>query len=75
MTILNRNYFINIIIVLGLLLSFSVRPSIAEEINFEVSADRNVIMIGQGLNMQLKFDNSKNVPALRLPDIEGFRSR
>jgi hypothetical protein len=73
--ILNRNYFINIIIVLGLLLFFSVRSSIAEEINFEVSADRNVIMIGQGLNMQIKFSNSKNVPALRLPDIEGFRSR
>jgi hypothetical protein len=70
-----RYFLLNITLILGLLVSFSVESALADKIDFEVSADRNVVAVGQGLKLQLKFENSKNVPSPRLDGIEGFQSR
>lgn len=70
-----NHFSLNIIIVMGLLLSFSGETALAGKIDFEVSADRNIVAIGQVLKLQLKFDSSKNVPAPKIDGIDGFQSR
>ena len=75
MTIINKNIFIKILVVLGLLVSFSAGPANGASVEFEISADRNVLAIGQGLQLQLKFEGTRSIPTPKLGDIEGFRSR
>ncbi len=47
----------------------------AEEIKFEASANRNIVSLGQGLQLGLQFRDSKGIPAPELPAINGFKSR
>jgi hypothetical protein len=47
----------------------------ADEIHFEASVNRNIISLGHRLQLSLKFEGSKNIPAPGLPEIEGFKSR
>ncbi len=47
----------------------------AAEIPFEASANRSSVPLGQSIQLSLKFENSKSIPAPELPDIEGFNSR
>ncbi len=47
----------------------------ADRINFSATLDRNVISLGQSIQLSLKFDDSKSVPAPSLPYIDGIKSR
>jgi len=47
----------------------------AEEIRFEVSVNKTSVPLGQSIQLSLKFEDSKSIPAIELPDIDGFTSR
>jgi hypothetical protein len=47
----------------------------AEKINFSATIDRNIVAPGQSVQLSLKFDDSKSVPAPSLPAIDGMKSR
>ncbi len=61
-----------IIVLTFLMMHVSVR---AEEITFSASVDRNIISLGQSIQLSLKFDDSKNVPAPSLPSVDEIKSR
>jgi hypothetical protein len=50
-------------------------PASADTIPFEVSATSTAVMLGQGLQLQLKFQGSQDIPSPELPDISGFQTR
>lgn len=47
----------------------------AKELTFEASVNRNVVPLGQSIQLNLQFQDSRSVPAPELPDIDGFQSR
>jgi hypothetical protein len=49
--------------------------SVAEEIKFRASLERNFIYLGQSVQLSLQFQGSSGIPAPDLPDIKGFQSR
>ncbi len=47
----------------------------AKEIMFHASLDRNIIYLGQSVQLSLQFDGSSKLPAPDLPEISGLQSR
>jgi hypothetical protein len=47
----------------------------AKDIGFEATVTRNRVSVGQSVQLNLTFNNSQNIPALDLPQIDGFSSR
>ncbi|MBL7068517.1 MAG: protein BatD [Candidatus Omnitrophica bacterium] len=47
--------------------------SLAEDISFEVTADRNKVYLGSIVRLDLNFYGTQNIPPPDLPDIEGFK--
>ncbi len=47
----------------------------ADRINFSASVDRNVTALGQSTQLSLHFNDSKNIPAPLLPNIDGIKTR
>jgi hypothetical protein len=47
----------------------------AEEISFQASLDRNVLYLGQSVQLSLSFQGSSKIQSLELPELEGFQSR
>lgn len=56
-----------IIILTGICLCF------AKTVNFELSADRNRISLGQSAQLYLTFNDTQNMQAVNLPEIEGVQ--
>ncbi len=57
------------------ILSFTPLPLFADDIRFEVTLDRNRVALGQGMQLNLTFHGSQDVPAPDLKDKEGFQMR
>ena len=47
----------------------------AKDVSFQLLVDRNIIYLGQSAQLSLQFEGSTDIPALDLPDIEGFQTR
>jgi hypothetical protein len=47
----------------------------AEEIRFEATVSRNIVSLGQSIQLNLAFQGTKDVSAPELSDIDGFQSR
>jgi len=47
----------------------------AGEIKFEAFVDRDVVSLGQSIQLSLRLNGSRDLPAPALPDIDGFSSR
>jgi hypothetical protein len=45
------------------------------ELKFQALLDRNIIYLGQSVQLSLQFEGSTDVPAPALPDMEGFQTR
>lgn len=48
---------------------------LAKDINFEATVNRTRVAVGQSIQLNLTFNNTQNIPALELPDMEGFTAR
>jgi hypothetical protein len=48
---------------------------LAKNIGFEATVARTRISAGQSIQMNLTFNNTQNIPALDLPQLDGFTSR
>lgn len=59
-------------IIIVLLLSSAV---FAGEINFEATVSRNIVSLGQSIQLNLVFEGAKDISAPELPAIDGFQSR
>ncbi|MFV1975067.1 MAG: BatD family protein [Candidatus Scalindua sp.] len=70
-----RKYRIIILSVLTLASIVFSGTAGAEEIKFHASLDRNIIYLGQSVQLNLKFQGLSGIPAPDPPDIDGFRSR
>jgi hypothetical protein len=64
----------NIFLILALFCCFYTVAS-AKDINFQASVDRNKVGLGQSLQLSFTFDNIQDMPALELPELEGFQAR
>ncbi len=64
-------------IILALLIIASILPGLAsaEDISFEATVNRNVVSLGQSIQLSLMFQGSKSVPAPDLKEIKGFALR
>ncbi len=63
---------------LALVLLFSMIPAStlsAGEIEFELTASRSVVSPGQRIKLNLQFNDTRDIPAPDLPEIEGFNLR
>ena len=47
----------------------------ADEIKFEATVSRNIVSLGQSIQLNLAFEGTKDVSAPDLPDIDGFQAR
>lgn len=61
--------------VMIMVLIFTLSASFAEEIRFDATVNRNIISLGQSIQLSLQFRDSRSVPAPELPGIDGFQSR
>lgn len=64
--------------ILVLICAFFLLPAVvccAKDINFEATVTRTRVAVGQSIQLNLTFNNTQNIPALDLPDMEGFVSR
>jgi len=50
-------------------------PARAEEIRFEATVSRNIVPLGQSIQLNLAFEGTKDIAAPELADIDGFQSR
>jgi len=64
---------VKIILVLGVL--FLSATALAKDITFEASVDRDKVSLGSSIQLNLAFNNSRDIPAFELPQIEGFQSQ
>ncbi|MFA6385023.1 MAG: BatD family protein, partial [Candidatus Omnitrophota bacterium] len=48
---------------------------LAKDIGFEATVTRTRVAVGQTIQLNLTFNNTQNIPALDIPQIEGFTSR
>jgi hypothetical protein len=62
-------------IVTILFLIFLPESVYSKDINFEASVNRNIVSLGQSVQLNLQFHGSTDIPAPELPEIEGFKSR
>ncbi len=58
-----------------MLAAFLIAPANADKIPFELSATSTAVALGQGLQLQLKFLDTKDIPSPELPGIPGFQTR
>ncbi|MFH1678948.1 MAG: BatD family protein [Candidatus Omnitrophota bacterium] len=49
--------------------------ALAKDISFEVTVDRNKVVIGQALQLNLAFHGTQNISAPQLGNVEGFDAR
>ena len=48
---------------------------LAKDISFEATVTRTRVAVGQSIQMNLTFNNTQNIPALDLPQMDGFSGR
>ncbi len=65
------------IILSVLIITSALIPGVvsADKLNFEASVDRNIVSLGQSMQLSLIFEGSKSVPSLDLGNIAGLKSR
>ena len=54
---------------------FSPCTGLAEDIDFEVTVDRNKVYLGSNIRLDLNFYGTQNMPTPTLPEIDGFEWR
>lgn len=47
----------------------------AKEVDFEATVDRNRVVLGESLQLNLTFNGTRSVPAMELPVMDGFQAR
>jgi hypothetical protein len=47
----------------------------AKDIAFEASLERNIVYLGEGVQLNLQFQGTTDIPAPTLPEIDGLQSR
>ena len=63
------------LLLLIIIYSLLTGAAYAEELKFQLLLDRNIISLGQNAQLSLQFEGSTSIPALDLPEIEGFQTR
>lgn len=58
-----------------LLIVGSQRAVSAKEITFEIMVDRTKVSLSQSLQLNLVFSGTQDLPAMNLPEMDGFNSR
>ena len=71
----DRMHFFMIVLMIIASLILMTGTVYAEEMKFQLLVDRNIIYLGQSAQLSLQFEGSTDIPALDLPDIEGFQTR
>ena len=67
-------FFIRLAVLIICSLSFTF-SSLAKDIKFEATVDRNKIPIGETAQLNLTFQGTQKIPPPKLPDIKGFQSQ
>ncbi len=64
------------LVLAGCLLVLGIgRAVFAKEINFEIIVDRTKVSLNQSLQLNLIFSGTQDLPAISLPEMDGFKSR
>lgn len=70
-----NNKVIPVLLAAGFAAILFLNESLAKEINFEATVERNKVSLGQSLKLNFTFRQTQDMPALELPEIDGFISR
>lgn len=67
--------FICLLAAFGLLSTTVPGTAAADDINFEVSVESNIIYLGRGSQLNLSFQGARDIPRPELPGIDGFQAQ
>ncbi|MBI4849785.1 MAG: protein BatD [Nitrospirae bacterium] len=70
-----KTYQLIIIYLLTAAVTVFSGDAFAKDITFEALLDRNVINIGENVQLNLRFEGTTDIPAPELPNIDGIQSR
>jgi len=70
-----RVHFFMVLLVMVSFLLLLTGTAYAKDLKFQLLVDRNIIYLGQSAQLSFQFEGSRDIPALDLPEIEGFRTR